>query len=78
MPSSGLILLHGRVATMSGADGRATMEEAGDCTAFAVLDGRFIAAGDNADIRALVGPRTRVLDAESRAWAIAAPTSRST
>ncbi|WP_458096468.1 amidohydrolase [Roseomonas sp. WA12] len=52
-----LILLNGRVATM---------DEAGDCTAFAVLDGKFIATGNDASIRALAGPDTRVLDAKAR------------
>ncbi|MBP0446208.1 amidohydrolase [Roseomonas sp. SSH11] len=52
-----LILLNGRVATMA---------DSGDCTAFAVLDGKFIATGDDQAIRALAGPGTRVLNAEGR------------
>ncbi|SHI80914.1 hypothetical protein SAMN02745194_01124 [Roseomonas rosea] len=57
MPAPDLILLNGRVATMA---------EGGDCTAFAVLDGRFTATGEDADIAALAGPATRVLDAQGR------------
>jgi hypothetical protein len=57
MPAPDLILLNGRVATMA---------EGGDCTAFAVLDGKFIATGGDAEIAALAGPTTRVLDAQGR------------
>lgn len=52
-----LILLNGRVATMTGA---------GDCAAFAVLGGRIVATGDDAAMRALAGPGTRIEDAEGR------------
>jgi predicted amidohydrolase YtcJ len=57
MPAPDLILLNGRVATM--ADG-------GDRTAFAILDGRIVATGDDAAMRDLAGPHTRRLDAEGR------------
>jgi predicted amidohydrolase YtcJ len=57
MPAPDLILTNGRVATM---------DEGGDCTAFAVLGGRFLATGDDAAIRSLAGPGTRLLDAEGR------------
>jgi predicted amidohydrolase YtcJ len=55
MPAADFVLLNGRVATMDAA-GTA-------CTALAALHGRIVALGEDAAIRDLVGPGTRVLDA---------------
>lgn len=51
-----LVVVNARVLTMDPALARAE--------AFAVKDGRFLAVGSSADIRNLVSPRTRVIDAQ--------------
>jgi len=53
-----LVLLNGRVATM---DARGS-----ECSALAAFGGRIVALGDDAAVRAVKGPLTRVLDAEGR------------
>ncbi|MBC7260951.1 MAG: amidohydrolase family protein, partial [Chloroflexi bacterium] len=53
-----LILCNGRVYTMD--------EEVPLAEAVAVRDGRILAVGDNATIRALAGAETEVLDAAGR------------
>jgi predicted amidohydrolase YtcJ len=50
-----LVVLNARVLTVDARRPRAQ--------AFAVRDGRFVAVGDSADIRALAGPRTQTYDA---------------
>lgn len=57
-PPADLVVLNARVHTV---DARSSTAEA-----FAVRDGRFAAVGDNAAIRARVGPGTRVIDAGGR------------
>ncbi|WP_254699047.1 amidohydrolase [Rhodococcus sp. SGAir0479] len=44
-----------------------TMTEVEGVTAFAVRDGRFVAVGSDAEIRALAGPDTTVVDLDGRA-----------
>ncbi|CAA9266155.1 MAG: FIG00431635: hypothetical protein [uncultured Acetobacteraceae bacterium] len=58
MPAPDLLLLNGRVATMDAAESEAE--------ALAVFRGRVVALGTTAEMRALKGPGTRVLDAEGR------------
>ncbi|MEO8520231.1 MAG: amidohydrolase family protein, partial [Acidobacteriota bacterium] len=53
-----LVLLHGRVITVD--EGFTT------AAALAVREGRFVAVGSEADIRPLIGPATRVIDAAGR------------
>lgn len=53
-----LVLLHGRVITVD--EGFTT------AAALAVREGRFVAVGSEADIRPLIGPATRVIDATGR------------
>lgn len=50
-----LVILHGKVLTVDAAQSQAE--------ACAIRDGRFVAVGTNDQIRALVGDKTRVLDA---------------
>jgi predicted amidohydrolase YtcJ len=52
------IVIDGNVVTMDPARPRAR--------AFAVYDGRFVAVGDDAEVRAFAGPRTRVVEAGGR------------
>ena len=58
MPAPDLLLLNGRVATMDAAES--------ETEALAVFRGRVVALGTTAEMRALKGPGTRVLDAEGR------------
>jgi predicted amidohydrolase YtcJ len=53
-----LVLLDGKVVTVDDGFGMAT--------ALAVRDGRFVAVGSNDEVRAHVGPKTRVIDARGR------------
>jgi len=53
-PKADLILWNGHVLTVNDAD---TVAQA-----IAVREGRILAVGSNRDIRALVGPQTRVID----------------
>lgn len=53
-----LVVVGGAVATMDAARPRAA--------AFAIRDGMFAAVGGDADVRPLIGPRTRVIDANGR------------
>jgi predicted amidohydrolase YtcJ len=53
-----LVLLDGRVVTVD--------ERFGMATALAVREGRFVAVGSNQDIRAHIGPATRVIEARGR------------
>ncbi|CAN5621258.1 amidohydrolase [soil metagenome] len=54
-----LIVINARVHTMDAAQPRAE--------SFAVAEGRFTAVGSNADVRALSGPGTRIIDAAGMA-----------
>lgn len=54
-PPADLVLLNGRITTMDPARPEAT--------ALAARDGVFVAVGDEAEVRALVGPFTQVIDA---------------
>jgi predicted amidohydrolase YtcJ len=64
LPASGraqapdTVLLNGKIVTL---DGRSTVAQA-----LAVRDGKIAAVGTDADIRALAGPATRVIDLEGR------------
>src|SRR5687767_12692713 len=53
-----LVVLNGKILTV---DGRFSIAEGA-----AVRDGRFVAVGPNAEIKKLVGDRTRVIDAKGR------------
>jgi predicted amidohydrolase YtcJ len=53
-----LVVLNGKVVTV---DSAFTIAEA-----IAIRDGRFVAIGKSADVRALAGPDTRVIDARGR------------
>jgi predicted amidohydrolase YtcJ len=53
-----LVILHADVHTMEDAAPRAT--------AVAAQDGRIVAVGDDAGVRPMIGPRTRVIDAGGR------------
>ena len=57
-PPADLVVLNGKVLTV---DAQFRVAEA-----VAVRDGIFVQVGSNADARALVGPRTRVIDARGR------------
>lgn len=57
-PEADLALIGGRVVTV---DDRFSM-----ATAVAVRDGRFVAVGSDENIRARIGPRTRVIDGRGR------------
>src|SRR5690242_5314595 len=57
-PPADLVLAGGNVLTV---DTKFTV-----ASAFAVRDGRFIRIGSNGDIRALIGPGTRVIEAHGR------------
>jgi len=54
-PTADLVVLNADVRTVDAAAPRAR--------AFALRDGRFVAVGDDADVRALIGPDTEVRDA---------------
>jgi predicted amidohydrolase YtcJ len=54
-----LVLVNGKVLTM---DGRSTVTEA-----VAVRDGKILAVGNNATIKPLAGPQTRVIDLAGKA-----------
>lgn len=54
VPFADLVLVNGGIYTVDSA--RSRVEAA------AVRDGRFVAVGDNADVAALTGPETRVID----------------
>jgi predicted amidohydrolase YtcJ len=56
--SADLVVLNARVATLD----QMSVLRGG----LAVRDGRFVAVGEDATVRALVGPRTRVIDAGGR------------
>lgn len=53
-----LIVVNAKVVTVD--------DQASIAQAFAVRDGRFLAVGDNAQIRAMAGAATRVIDAQGR------------
>ena len=58
MPAPDLLLLNARIATVDAAESEAE--------AMAVFGGRVVALGTTAEMRALKGSGTRVLDAEGR------------
>jgi len=53
-----LIVVNAKVVTVD--------DQASIAQAFAVRDGRFLAVGDNAQIRAMAGAATRIIDAQGR------------
>ena len=53
-----LIVVNAKVVTVD--------DQASIAQAFAVRDGRFLAVGDNAQIRAMAGATTRIIDAQGR------------
>jgi predicted amidohydrolase YtcJ len=57
-PPPDVILHHGNVVTVDAAFSYAQ--------AVAIREGRFVAVGSNADVRALAGPRTRTIDLEGK------------
>ena len=58
MPHPDLVITHARILTMDAAAQRAG--------AVAVQGGRILAVGTDAQILALVGPQTRVINAQGR------------
>lgn len=57
-PAADLVVLNGKVVTVDAASSVAQ--------AVAVRDGRFVAVGGNDQVRSLIGPQTRVIDAAGR------------